>query len=250
MRLSELTGYLDSYLELGRVPDWPGALNGLQVDSPREVTRVACAVDAAQATVDAAVTWGAQLLLVHHGLFWGGNRAVTGARYRRLKALLDADLAVYAAHLPLDVHPEVGNNPLLLRALGMEPRGTFAHYQGVPVGVWGELELGRDELLARAEEVLGGPVKLVPGGPAKVRRVGVITGSGADELQAAREAGLDTLVTGEARHHHFFDAEEGGINLLLGGHYATETFGVRALAAHLAERFGLEWTFLDHPTGL
>jgi dinuclear metal center YbgI/SA1388 family protein len=250
MRLGELTDYLDTYLRVREVPDWSGALNGLQVDSPRDVGRVACAVDAAQATVDAAVGWGADLLLVHHGLFWDGNRPVTGRRYRRLKAILDADLAVYAAHLPLDVHPEVGNNPLLARELGIEPRGTFGEYKGLPIGVWGEIDISRAELVERAERAIGGPVKLVAGGPERIRRAGVITGAGADEIAAAAAAGLDALVTGEARHHNFFDAEEGGINLLLGGHYATETFGVRALAAHLAGRFGLEWTFIDHPSGL
>jgi dinuclear metal center YbgI/SA1388 family protein len=250
MRLDELTDYLDTFLRVREVPDWSGALNGLQVDSPREIGRVACAVDAAQASIDAAVAWGADLLLVHHGLFWDGNRAVTGRRYRRLKALLDADLAVYAAHLPLDVHPVVGNNAVLARELGIEPRGTFGEYKGTPVGVWGELDVSRDELRARAEQALRGPVALVPGGPERVRRAGVITGAGADEVAAAVDAGLDAFVTGEARHHNFFDAEEGGINLLLGGHYATETWGVRALAAHLAERFGLEWTFIDHPSGL
>jgi len=250
MRLSELTDYLDTYLRIREVPDWSGALNGLQVDSPREIGRVACAVDAAQATIDAAVGWGADLLLVHHGLFWDGNRPVTGRRYRRLKAILDADLAVYAAHLPLDVHPEVGNNSVLARELGIDPRGTFGEYKGLPVGVWGELDVTRDELRERAERALGVAVQLVPGGPERIRRAGVITGGGADEIAAAAAAGLDAFLTGEARHHNFFDAEEGGINLLLGGHYATETWGVRALSAHLAERFGVEWTFLDHPSGL
>jgi dinuclear metal center YbgI/SA1388 family protein len=211
---------------------------------------VACAVDAAQATIEAAIAWRADLLLVHHGLFWGGNLTVTGARYRRLKALLDADLAVYSAHLPLDVHPQVGNNPLLLRALGAEPLGSFASYKGTPVGVWADVDWERAELAERAAALLETPVRVIAGGPERVRRLGVITGSGADELAAAAAAGVDTLLTGEARHHNFFDAEEGGINLLLGGHYATETFGVRALGAHLAERFGLEWTFLPHPTGL
>ncbi|HSU16788.1 Nif3-like dinuclear metal center hexameric protein [Longimicrobium sp.] len=250
MRLSELVDYLDTWLRIREVPDWSGALNGLQVDSPREIGRVACAVDAAQATVDAAIGWGADLLLVHHGLFWDGNRPLTGRRYRRLKAILDADLAVYAAHLPLDIHPEVGNNAILARELGIEPRGSFGEYKGTPVGVWGELDVTRDELRERAEQALGGPVRLVPGGPERIRRAGVITGGGADEIAAAAAAGLDAFLTGEARHHNFFDAEEGGINLLLGGHYATETWGVRALAAHLAARFGMEWTFIDHPSGL
>jgi len=250
MRLSELTSYLDTFLRVREVPDWGGALNGLQVDSPREVVRVAVAVDAAQSCIDRAVEWGADLLLVHHGLFWDGNVPVTGRRYRRLRSILAAELAVYAAHLPLDVHPEVGNNAVLARELGIEPRGWFGDYKGTPVGVWGELDVGRDELRARAQAALGGPVLLVPGGPERIRRAGVITGGGADEIGAAVAAGLDAFVTGEARHHNYFDAEEGGINLLLGGHYATETWGVRALAQHLADTFGLEWTFIDHPTGL
>lgn len=250
MRLSDLREYLDGYLRVAQVPDWGGALNGLQVDSPREIGRVAVAVDAARATVEAAVAWGADLLLVHHGLFWDGNQPVTGRRYRRLKAILDADLAVYAAHLPLDVHPEVGNNAVLARELGIEPRGSFAEYKGMPIGVWGELETTRGELAERVARVLGGPVHVVAGGPERIRRVGVITGGAGDEVGAAARAGLDAFVTGEGKHHNFFDAEEGGINLFLGGHYATEVWGVRALARHLEERFGLEWTFVDHPTGL
>lgn len=250
MRLEELREYLDGYLRVAQVPDWSGALNGLQVDSPRDIGRVAVAVDAAGATVEAAVAWGADLLLVHHGLFWDGNQTVTGRRYRRLKAILNADLAVYSAHLPLDVHPEVGNNAVLARELGIDSRGTFAEYKGMPLGVWGELETTRGELVERLARVLGGPVHVVAGGPERIRRVGVITGGAGDEVGAAARAGLDAFVTGEGKHHNFFDAEEGGINLLLGGHYATEVWGVRALARHLEERFGLEWTFIDHPTGL
>ena len=250
MLVNELREYLHGYLRVAEIPDWSGAFNGVQVYSPRDIRRVAAAVDAARATVERAVAWGADLLLVHHGLFWDGNQPVTGRRYRRLKAILDADLAVYSAHLPLDVHPEVGNNAILARELGIDPRGSFGEYKGLPIGVWGELETTREELKSRAERVLGGPVHLVPGGPERIRRAGVITGGGGDEVHAAVRAGLDAFVTGEARHHNFFDAEEGGVNLLLGGHYATEVFGVRALAAHLAERFGMEWTFIDHPTGL
>lgn len=250
MRLAELCAYLDSYLRIGEVPDYPGALNGLQVENAGEVTRVAVAVDAAQATVEGAVRAGADLLLVHHGLFWDGNQPVTGRRHRRLKALLDAGVAVYGAHLPLDVHPDVGNNAVLARELGLEPRGTFGDYKGYPLGVWGELDLSREALCARLDEVLGTRVKMVPGGPERVRRVGVITGGAGSMVPAAVAARLDAFVTGEGAHHNYFDAEEGGINLFLGGHYATETWGVRALGAHLEERFGLPWSFLDHPTGL
>lgn len=251
MLLSELVAYLDEYLSIGAVPDYASALNGLQVESTSgEVRRIALAVDAAQATIAAAVREGADLLIVHHGLFWDGNRPVTGRRYRRLRALFDADMAVYGAHLPLDVHPEVGNNTVLARALGVEIRGRFGEYKGMPLGVWGELEIGREALAARLDEVLGSRVMMVPGGPERIRRVGVITGSAGDAIGEARAAGLDAFITGEGAHHHYFDAEEGGINLYLGGHYATEVWGVRALAAHLEERFGLPWSFIAHPTGL
>ena len=250
MRLGALAEYLDRYLRVAEVPDYGGAVTGVQVDTPREVRRVAVAVDAAQAVIDRAVAEGADLLLVHHGLFWDGNVPLTGRRYRRLKALLDADVGVYASHLPLDAHPEVGNNAVLLRAMGAEVAGSFGAYKGWPLGAWGEVDLGREELAARAAEVLGGAVKLVPGGPERVRRLGVITGGAGSETLAAARAGLDAYLTGEGAHHNFFDAEEGGINLLLGGHYATEVWGVRALAAHLEARFGIEWFFIDHPTGL
>jgi dinuclear metal center YbgI/SA1388 family protein len=250
MDLSEVTRYLDGYLRVSEVPDYSGAVNGLQLANGGTVTRVAAAVDAAQASIDAAVAAGADLLLVHHGLFWDGNRPVTGRRYRRLKTLMDGGVAVYSAHLPLDVHPEVGNNVLLARALGIAVEGPLGSYKGHPVGVRGSLDLHRDELAARLEEVLGGAVKLVAGGPDRVRSVGVITGGAGSEIEAAREAGLDAFITGEGAHHNYFDAEEGGINLYLGGHYRTEVWGVRALAAHLEEKFGLSWTFIDHPTGL
>ena len=251
MDLRSLTEYLDTWLRVREVPDYPNALNGLQVDCGRaEVRGVAVAVDAVQHTVDAAVRAGADLLLVHHGLFWDGNQPVTGRRYRRLKALFDADLAVYSAHLPLDVHPEVGNNAVLARELGVEIRGSFGEYRGFPVGVWGELDIRREALCARLDALLGGRVKMVAGGPERVRTVGVITGGAGGEVAAAARQGLDAYVSGEGAHHNFFDAEEGGVNLLLGGHYATETFGVRAVGRHLEEKFGLESTFIDYPTGL
>lgn len=246
-----LVQYLDGYLRIREVPDYPNALNGLQVDSGRrEVRRIAVGVDAAQYTIAAAIRAGAELLLVHHGLFWDGNVPVTARRYRRLKALFDADLPLYSAHLPLDVHPEVGNNAVLARELGVEIRGTFSEYRGAPVGVWGEIDIRREALCARLDALLGGRVKMVPGGPERVRTVAVITGGAGGETPLAASMGLDAYVSGEGAHHNFFDAEEGGVNLLLGGHYATETFGVRALARHLEEKFGLEWTFIDHPTGL
>lgn len=250
MRLHELVEYLNGYLRVTEIPDYPGALNGLQVEGTRDVRRIGVAVDASEASVRAAVRSDCDLLLVHHGLFWDGNRPVTGRRYRRLQPLIAGGVALYAAHLPLDLHPDVGNNAQLARELGIELKGTFGAYQGVDVGVWGECEITREALAARLDDRLGVRVHLMPGGPERIRKVGVITGGGGSSIGEAIAAGLDAFVTGEGAHHTYFDAVEGGINVYYGGHYATETVGVRALAAHLAERFGLEWEFFDLPTGL
>jgi len=248
--LKEFVGYLDSYLRIGEVPDYPNALNGLQVAGERAVDRVALAVDGAQATIDAAIEGGADLLIVHHGLFWDGNQAVVGRRYARLRSAISAGLAIYAAHIPLDVHPEVGNNAVLARALGVDLEGTFGEYRGHPLGSRGSLEIGREALCARLDEVLGGRVRMLAFGPERVRRVGVITGGAAEMMHAAREAGLDAFITGEASHHRFVEAEEAGINVFLGGHYATEVWGVRAIGEHLEARFGVSTEFIDHPSGL
>jgi len=249
--LKEVVEFLDGYLRVDEIPDYPGAHNGLQVASRSPVEKVAAAVDACQATVEDAAAAGAQLLLVHHGLFWGDPLPVTGRTYRRLRACFDADLAVYSAHLPLDVHDEVGNNVLLAARLGLEVEGRFGVHEGLEgLGVWSVADLGREELVERVGEACGGEPLLVPGGPAHVRRVGVVTGAASSVLPQARAEGLDTFITGEGPHHSYHDAMEWGLNLMYAGHYATETFGVRALSERLGEEFGVERTFLDHPTGL
>ena len=250
MRLDDLVRYADDYLRVREVADDRNALNGLQVENAGEVRQIAAAVDACQATIGAAAERGADLLLVHHGLFWGGLEPLTGRAYRRVAALVRHGIALYSAHIPLDRHPDVGNNVLLARKLGMEVRGWFGDHLGAPLGAWGELDLPREALRERLAEVLGGPATLLPGGSERVRRVGVVTGAAGGFVRPARDAGLDTLVTGEVHHWTYFDAEEIGVNVLLGGHYATETLGVQALAAHLSERFQVPWSFIEHPTGL
>ncbi len=248
---TEVVEYLDGYLRVAEVPDYPSAHNGLQVDSTREtIGRIAFAVDAAQATIDAAIRKGADLLIVHHGMFWDGAQPITGRRFRRLKSLFDADLALYSAHLPLDGHPEVGNNAVLARELGIEIEGVFGDFKGTPIGVWGTLELRREALAARLDQVLGARVRMIGGGPERIRRVGVITGGAGSQIEEARKAGLDAFITGEGSHHNYFDAAEGGINLYLGGHYATEVWGLRALADKISEQFSAETFFIDQPTGL
>jgi dinuclear metal center YbgI/SA1388 family protein len=250
--LADIAGYLDEYLDIATVPDHPTALNGLQVENSGQVSAIVAAVDASQRTIDRVVATSppGTLLLVHHGLFWDGNQAVRGRRFRRLKALFDHDVAVYSAHIPLDLHPDVGNNAVLARELGILDPVPFDSYRGLPFGAAGHLIMPRDTLVARVGELLGSRVHLIAGGPETTTRVGVITGAAGDRIQAASEAGLDTFITGEGMHHTAFDALELGVNLLYAGHYATETVGVKALAAHLAARFELGWEFHDHPTGL
>ena len=253
MKLESLLQYLDGYLDVSGHPDYPTALNGLQVgDGGREVGHIVAAVDASEATIDQAVARGADLLLVHHGLFWGGLQPITGRLLRKVRPLLQADVALYSVHLPLDGHAEVGNSVLLARALDVTPEGRFGAYKTHEIGWWGPLDepLDAEGLRGRAASVLGGPVHLIAGGPDRIERVGVVTGGGASFTAEAAALGLDALVTGEGSHHTHFDAMELGIHVLLGGHYATETFGVRALAEHLADRFGLTWEFVDLPTGL
>ncbi|MFC1791836.1 Nif3-like dinuclear metal center hexameric protein, partial [Gemmatimonadota bacterium] len=242
--------FLDELFGLPGFPDFPHALNGLQVGGSKAVSRVGAAVDASEETILAARENGMDLLVVHHGLFWEGMGPLTGPRLRKVAALLEGRLALYSVHLPLDAHPELGNAAILARRVGLEPEGPFGAFQEVDVGWWASAELGREELRLRLVDAVEGEVRLIPGGPQGVRRIGILTGGGASALPEAAASGLDTLITGEGAHHTYHQAMELEINLYLAGHYATETFGVKAVASRLEEKFGLPWEFLHFPTGL
>lgn len=251
--LSEIASFLDGFLRIGEVADESNAVNGLQVENAGRVARIVSAVDATLETIVGIEPGVPALLLVHHGLFWDGNVPLVGRRFRRVKALLDRDAALYSAHMPLDLHPEVGNNVELARRIGLPVEGWFGAYRGAQIGVWGTAPApiaDRSALVAALEADLETTVRLVPAGPGRVRRVGIVTGAGGSMIAAARDAGLDTFITGEGAHYTYFDAVEWGLNVIFAGHYATETLGVQALASHLAERFDLDWEFHDHPTGL
>ncbi len=248
--LAVITAYCDRLLRLARFQDWPGAANGLQVENRGRVTRIAAAVDATLATLRRAAAARADLLIVHHGLFWTPAHPWTGPRYEQIRLLLAGNLAVYSAHLPLDAHPTLGNNAGLCRALGFRQLSPFFFQREAWLGFQARTRVARGELVGRLERALNGPVRLLPGGPTVCRRIGVVTGGAGGDLQLAAREGVDTFITGEGPHWTFAAAEDAGINVLYGGHYATETFGVKALAAHLSRRYGLPWTFIDHPTGL
>lgn len=256
MQLAQVVRYLDDLLDTTAVPDYPGALNGLQLANSGGVGRIAAAVDFSTRTVEGAIAEHADLLLVHHGMFWGGAQHIVGTTYDRLRALIADDVAVYASHLPLDRHPLVGNNALLATELGLEPAGEFASYKGIAIGVRGESDVETAALVSRAEWFAkgeGGSVRATPVAPGRAtRRWAICTGAGAstESLREAQELGIDTLIVGEGPHHTAVAADELGIVVIYAGHYATETLGVRALAAHLADRFGVTWTFVQAPTGL
>jgi dinuclear metal center YbgI/SA1388 family protein len=248
--LRDITVHLDAYLRIAEVADAGHALNGLQVENAGTVSKVAVAVDACQVTIDASAEHDADLLLVHHGLFWAGLEPLTGRHGRRVRSLVRHNIALYSAHIPLDLHPEVGNNVVLARLLGLDDPEPFGDYLGQQIGVKGTLPASRTALVDTLRDLLGVEPRVIPGGPDDVRCVGIITGGGGTMIRTAVEAGVDTFITGEGAHHTYFDAEEAAINVIYAGHYATETVGVKALAQHLEHEFGLPWVFLDHPTGL
>ena len=249
-RLDQIVRYCDQLLRTAAVKDYERAANGLQVENSGEVTRVAAAVDASLATVKLAVAAGADLLLVHHGLFWGGAHPWTGQRYALLQTLLANNLAVYSSHLPLDVHPQLGNNIRLCAALGLKRLKPFFFDRGQFLGFKSNTRVSRVELSRRLARATDAQPRVIPGGPIMCKRIGVVTGGAGSELSKAAAEGVDTFVTGEGPHWTYALAEDLGVNVLYGGHYATETFGVKALADHLAKRFKLSRVFLDYPTGL
>jgi dinuclear metal center YbgI/SA1388 family protein len=254
--LGDIAAYLDDLLRTSEVPDYRGALNGIQVEHVGPVTRCAVAVDASSRTIEGAIGQGANLLIVHHGLFWAGAQSLRGYVYERIRRLIAHDIAVYASHLPLDLHPDVGNNVLLARELGLTPASGFGRFESIEVGVKGACDLATAVLAERCEQVShreGGHLVAVGVTPQRrTTRWAICTGAGAssDTLREAKAAGVDTLIVGEGPHHTAVEAEELGIAVLYVGHYASETFGVRALGTEIERTFGIPWSFIAAPTGL
>ncbi len=247
--LHEIVHRCDELLNTAAIVDYSGAHNGLQLESGGKVTRIAAAVDAGEAVIHKAVACGCDLLIVHHGLLWSPLR-FTGATYRKIKAAMDHGLAIYSSHLPLDLHPTLGNNAQLSRALGFEAWTPAFPYKGQPIGLKVDASVSVQELRCKLEAILGGPAHLAPGGPGTTRRIGIVSGGAGSEIAQVVDEGCDTFITGEGPHWSYTAAEELGVNVFYGGHYATETFGVKALAAQLAAEFSVPWEFIDHPTGL
>lgn len=251
MNLADLVSHLDTELRIAEIADYSNALNGLQLENREgKVTKIVAAVDATLPVIKKAVAAGADLLIVHHGMFWTGLQTWTGPVFQKIKTALDAGLAVYSCHLPLDFHPTLGNDAVLARALGFEPSGNFMKTKGSENGAKIETEISRDELVQRLAAATGANVHVCPGGPSTCRKIGIMTGGAGSEVATVAKAGIDTFITGEGPHWSYTLAEEIGVNLIYGGHYATETFGVKALSAYIETKFGIPWEFVDHPTGL
>jgi dinuclear metal center YbgI/SA1388 family protein len=248
--LQDIVSFANELLEVAEIEDYPGAVNGLQLENSGVVSKIGAAVDASTRTIELAIDESVDLLVVHHGMFWGGVSPVTGPVYRRLAKAMEADVAIYSVHLPLDLHPNLGNNVLFAEALELAPVTPFWFVKGRAQGCLSTMSLELDELVLRAERVLGRKIWCCPAGPSRTQRIGIVTGGAGSHIVEVAAEGVDTFLTGEGPHHTFVLAEELGINLLYGGHYATETFGVKRLAARLAERFNLQWMFLDHASEL
>ena len=248
--LSEIVSYTDEFLRIREIGDWDNALNGLQIENSGRVTRIGAAVDVSTRILTEAAKKKVDLLIVHHGLFWPGLQPVTSALRRQLHLSFEKDIALYSAHLPLDIHPKVGNNAQLVTTLGLKSAESFLEEKGQPVGLKARASIPGSELVRRLRNALGGTVKVFDFGPKRTRVIGVVTGGAGSEIYRVAQENVDTFITGEAPHWAAVAAEELGMNLLLGGHYATEVFGVKALAAHLSKRFRIPWEFIDCPTGL
>ena len=254
--LAVIASYLDAVLGTETVPDYPGAFNGVQLGNEGPITRIAASVDVSRRVIDAVIREGANLLLVHHGMMWGGAQRITGGVYHRLRLLMAHGVAVYSSHLPLDAHPTFGNNVLLARAFGLEPAGGFARYRTIDVGMRGECDCETASLFSGADafaRMHGGVARstvIAPG--RRTRRWGICTGAGAssETLLEAQTLEIDTLIVGEGPHHTAVAADDAGIVVIYTGHYATETLGVTALAEHLTSKFDIPSAFIAAPTGL
>jgi dinuclear metal center YbgI/SA1388 family protein len=255
MTLNELNRYFNSFLHKEDY-DSDVSLNGIQISNsaPNEkpITKVAFAVDACEATALKAAEAGAQVLFVHHGLFWGHCETITGTHYKRVAAFIKNDLALIAYHIPLDANEFVGNNFGIAKRIGLEKVRPFGKWRGMTLGAIGELsqEVKIDELAQKLFPNGEKPSKILPFGKEMIKKVAVISGGAGEDFTQAVKIGADAYITGEVSHEDYHGIEESGINVIAGGHYNTETVGVQLVQRRLEEDKGLQTVFIDIPTGL
>ena len=249
MDILQLSHYLDNLLDVPSITDSPNALNGLQVQNTGEIKKIGLAVDLCQATIDLAIEKNCQMMFVHHGIFWGGLQPLRGTYYEKISSMISANLGLYAAHIPLDLHPVLGNNRALADLIGLENLEPFGEYGGIKIGLKGTINKKSAETLAQElAEKLGSSIKLI--GDGEIESVGLVTGGAAEIIGQASREGLSAYITGEGSNHHYHEAIEGRCVLIFAGHYATETGGVKAVGGHLEQKFEIATEFLDYPTGL
>ncbi|MCP4428782.1 MAG: Nif3-like dinuclear metal center hexameric protein [Chloroflexi bacterium] len=249
MERTELTNYLDEYLRIAAIKDY--GPQGLQVEADNvQINRIALAVDTAPAVIEAAAAWNADMLLVHHGVLWRSVERIAGPLGWRVRLLLQHGINLYAAHIPLDAHPEVGNNAVLARMFGVEIAEWWGAPTGVPLGVIGTVagSPSLEQLTAQIERQLNCRARVLAHGPDRVDTMAIMSGFGAEDIAEAKALGADTYLTGETSHANYWAAADHGLNLIYAGHYATETVGVQALGQHLADKFELDVNFFDFPT--
>lgn len=242
--LEAITAYCDRRTGRESVVDFPGARNGLQFSNSGRITKIGAAVDAGMVPFQKATEAGVDFLIVHHGLFWSAQEPVTGLTYEKYRHLFEHNLAVYSSHLPLDAHPEIGNNACIAHKLGLKPIEHFLEHEGTKIGLIAEAPESRDELSKRLKALFPKTFTAIEFGSIKPQRIGISSGSGVQVIGELKASGLDTLITGELRQHQFNIAQEEKFNLYPCGHYATEVFGVQELAKEVANYFNLPWEFI------
>lgn len=243
-QLQQLVDFCDKRARTHEVKDFTGSLNGLQFANNGTVTKIGAAVDAGLIPFQKAIEANIDFLIVHHGLFWSGAKRIVDSEYEKIKNLIDGNLAVYSCHLPLDAHPEIGNNALLAKALGIPSEGTFLPHEGTDIGLVGSWSQTRDEMKATIDKEFSGKFASMEFGSTEPKKICVLTGSGASAIEHVKATGADTFVTGELRQHHFNYAQEHNLNVYACGHYATETYAVKALAQEAAKAFNLQSEFI------
>jgi len=249
MKTIELVDYLDNLLNINQIDD--SSLNGLQVGNSGKIKKIAYSVDASLETFEKACELDVNFLFVHHGIFWSKPVSITGNLYRRIKILIDNDIALYAAHLPLDIHPKFGNNSQIQDVLKWKIKDDFGLYHGVPIGKIIEFKNNRNikDLADEIESKLGCDPVVWDFGPDRIRKAAYVSGDGISMLDQAIDAGVDLYITGEPSHSAFWQAKEAGINIIFAGHYITETLGVKAVGEEIKRNFGIETIFINLPTG-
>ena len=243
--LSDIINFCNSRIAVDEIKDFSGAYNGLQIENDGSVTKIGAAVDAGLVSFKKATDENIDFLIVHHGLFWTPPTPLTGPNYQKIKNCIDKNLAVYGAHLPLDCHREIGNNAILASQLNLPQSGTFLNYEGNDIGLVTDCKITRKELTQRLHQIFPRGIHEIEYGPSNPSKIAILTGSGQSAFEDIKRIGADTFITGELRQHHFNLAQELELNVYTCGHYATETFGVKALGEEVATKFNLPFQFID-----